>query len=171
MFQTSNFKRNHFLELLDGNNHTIASSYKKKNLWIKYFSHSNSLYTRATRAITIYTPIEEYYLRFFPGKTSVVCTDHIQLKYDNISFTIVKDITNIRIYIGLCYTTFWNSIWKPFLFIKELINCAVCSALCSIVFLLFYFIFFFLFSLFQLVLYISSYIIVCHCALYNKLLI
>jgi len=65
MFQASNLKKNHFLELLDNNYHTITSTYTKGGPWINHFSHLNSLCTRATRAITNYTPIEEYHLRFF----------------------------------------------------------------------------------------------------------
>ena len=38
----------------------------KGSSWFKLPSHSNLLYVRTTRAITDYTPIGEYYLRFFP---------------------------------------------------------------------------------------------------------
>ena len=42
------------------------SYYSKRGLWLKYFGHSNSLYTRASKAIVNHAPIEEYCLRFFP---------------------------------------------------------------------------------------------------------
>ena len=44
----------------------IEPSYSKGESWLKFFGHSNLLCTRASRAIINHTPIEEYYLRFFP---------------------------------------------------------------------------------------------------------
>ena len=64
-FQASDFKGNHFLNLLDDNLHNVKPSYIKGGLWIKYFGHSNLLCTRSTCAITNYTPIGEHCLRFF----------------------------------------------------------------------------------------------------------
>jgi len=68
MFQASNLKGNQFLDLLDNENNIIELSYVKGGSWLKTFSHSNSLYAHATRAITNYTLIGEYRLRFFPRK-------------------------------------------------------------------------------------------------------
>jgi len=56
----------HFLELLDNNNNSLKLTYSKGGSWLKYFGHSNSLCTRATRAIVNHAPIRKYQLRFFP---------------------------------------------------------------------------------------------------------
>ena len=66
IFQASDFKRKHFLNLLDDKIQPIKSLYIKGDLWIKYFGHSNSLCVRASRAITYHALIEEYHLYFFP---------------------------------------------------------------------------------------------------------
>jgi len=65
-FQASNLKGKQFLDLLDGDDNIIELSYVKGRSWLKSFSHSNSLYAQATRAITNYAPIGEYRLIFFP---------------------------------------------------------------------------------------------------------
>jgi len=67
-FQVLNKKSHQFLEFLDDNNNLLEPTYSKGSLWLKYFGHSNSLYTRAIRAIVNHTAIEEYQLRFFPQK-------------------------------------------------------------------------------------------------------
>jgi len=61
-------KGKHFLDLVDNDNNIIEPSYIKGGSWLKYFGHSNSLYTRASRAITNHAPTSEYKLRFFPRK-------------------------------------------------------------------------------------------------------
>ena len=66
MFQALNLKENQFLDLLDDNNNIIEPSYVKGGLWLKTFSHSNSLCARVTRAIINHAPIGKYRLRFFP---------------------------------------------------------------------------------------------------------
>ena len=66
IFQASDNKGRHFLELLDNNLNIIELTYSKGGSWLKYFSHLNSLYTRAIRAIVNHAPIGEYWLRFFP---------------------------------------------------------------------------------------------------------
>ena len=68
IFQASHSKGKHFLNLVDGNENTLELSYIKGSLWLKYFGHSNTLYARASRAITNHTPIGKYQLRFFPRK-------------------------------------------------------------------------------------------------------
>ena len=68
IFQTSDGKRKHFLDLLDDNFDTIKPAYTKGELWLQVFGHSNSLCARATRAITNHAPIGEYWLRFFSNK-------------------------------------------------------------------------------------------------------
>ena len=67
-FQTFDFKGKHFLNLLDDELLPIEPLFTKGGLWIGHFRHSNSLYTRATRAITNHAPIGEYCLCFFPNK-------------------------------------------------------------------------------------------------------
>ena len=65
-FQVSDFKDKLFLDLLDFN--FIESLYIRGSPQIKHFGYLNSLCARAMRAITNYTPISEYCLRFFPRK-------------------------------------------------------------------------------------------------------
>jgi len=76
-FQVSDLKENHFLKLLDDDYHMITSTYIKGGPEINYFSHSNSLCTRITRAITNYAPIREYHLRSFPKENfSCLCRSY-----------------------------------------------------------------------------------------------
>ena len=65
-FQALDMKGKNFLKLVNSDNNIIEPSYIKGSLWLKYFGHSNSLCTRASRAITNHTPTGEYRLRFFP---------------------------------------------------------------------------------------------------------
>jgi len=66
MFQVSDGKGKHFLDLVDNNLNSIEPTYTKGGPWLHIFSHSNLLCACATRAITNHTPIGEYRLRFFP---------------------------------------------------------------------------------------------------------
>ena len=65
---TLNLKGRNFLELLDIDQNSIKLSTIKGSPWLQHFGHSNSLYTRATRAIINYTSIGKYWLRFFSRK-------------------------------------------------------------------------------------------------------
>ena len=65
MFQASDLKGNHFLDLLDIDNKIIKLTYAKGGSWLKLIGHLNLLCAHATRAITNHTPIGEYRLRFF----------------------------------------------------------------------------------------------------------
>ena len=65
-FQASDLKSRHFLELVNSNNNILEPSYSKGGTQLKYFGHSNTLCTRASRAITNHAPIGEYQLCFFP---------------------------------------------------------------------------------------------------------
>jgi len=67
-FQASDGKEKNFLDLVGNNYEDIEPSYIKGGPWLQAFSHSNSLCTCATRAITNHTPIGEYRLRFFPNE-------------------------------------------------------------------------------------------------------
>jgi len=71
MFQVSDLKGNHFLELLDDKYLLVNPTYTKGGPWLKQISHLNSLCARATRAITNHAPIREYRLRFFPRENAV----------------------------------------------------------------------------------------------------
>ena len=76
-FQASDGKGNNFLDLLDNNYNIIKLSYIKEGPWLQAFGHSNSLCTRATRAITNHALIGEYCLRFFPNKNfSCPCNEY-----------------------------------------------------------------------------------------------
>ena len=65
IFQVSDAKEKQFLDLLDSDDNIIEPSYIKCGLWHRYFSHFNSLCTRAMRAIIDHAPISKYRLRFF----------------------------------------------------------------------------------------------------------
>ena len=54
IFQVSELKNNHFLDLLYDELHTIELLYTKRDLWIKQFGYLNLLCTRAIRAIMNY---------------------------------------------------------------------------------------------------------------------
>ena len=68
IFQASDMKGKQFLDLVDSNNNPLELSYIKDGLWLQNFGYSNSLYARASRAITNYVPTGKYRLRFFPNK-------------------------------------------------------------------------------------------------------
>jgi len=67
-FQASDLKGKYFLNLLNSDDNIIELSYIKGRSWLKFFDHSNSLYARASRAITNHAPIGKYRLRFFPSE-------------------------------------------------------------------------------------------------------
>jgi len=67
-FQALDGKGRHFLDLVNHNFKDIKLSYIKGGLWLQSFGHSNSLCTRATRAITNHALIGEYCLRFFSNE-------------------------------------------------------------------------------------------------------
>ena len=52
IFQASDSKEKHFLDLVDSNDNLIKPSYIRRGSWLKFFTYSNSLCTRASRAIT-----------------------------------------------------------------------------------------------------------------------
>ena len=65
-FQALDEKGNQFLDLLDNSNScVIEPSYAKGGPWLQSFRQSNSLCVHTSKAITNYTPIREYRLRFF----------------------------------------------------------------------------------------------------------
>jgi len=61
-FQASDGRGNHFLDLLDDDLNAIEPHQVKGGPWLQFFGHSNSLCTRAMRAITNHAPIGEYRL-------------------------------------------------------------------------------------------------------------
>ena len=65
-FQASDGKGRNFLDLLDDDLNIIEPHVAKGGPWLQAFGQSNSLCTRAARAITNHAPIGEYRLRFFP---------------------------------------------------------------------------------------------------------
>ena len=74
IFQVSELKNNHFLDLLYDELHTIELLYTKRDPWIKQFGYLNLLYARAMRAIMNYASVGEYCLRFFLRKSfSYLC--------------------------------------------------------------------------------------------------
>ena len=88
-FQMSDFKRKHFLNLLDNKLNTIVFLYINGGLWIKHFRHSNLLCVRTMRAITNHALIDEYCLRFFPNEDfSYLC-----ISYPIVSLSYFLNIT------------------------------------------------------------------------------
>ena len=68
-FQVSDGKVRNFLDLVDDDYKDIKLSYIKGGPWFQTFDQtSNSVCARTTRAITNYTLIGEYCLRFFPNE-------------------------------------------------------------------------------------------------------
>ena len=65
-FQASDCNPN----LPDNNYLPIKPTYMKDGTWLKLLGHLNSLYARATRAITNHASIGKYCLRFFPKENS-----------------------------------------------------------------------------------------------------
>jgi len=65
IFQVSDMKSKHFLDLVNNDNNIIELSYIKGSSWLKYFGYSNSLCARASKAITNHILTGEYRLRFF----------------------------------------------------------------------------------------------------------
>ena len=65
-FQVSNFKENHFLNLLNNYYLSIKPTYMKSGLWLNIIDYSNSLCMRVTRTIINHALIGKYWLRFFP---------------------------------------------------------------------------------------------------------
>ena len=88
-FQALDNKGKNFLELLDDESNPLKSLTIKDGPWLQYFGHSNTLCTRATRAIVNHVPIGEYRLRFFPreefecpcGLYPIESRQHILHKY------------------------------------------------------------------------------------------
>ena len=73
VFQASDYKGRSFLNLLDNDLNIIEPLYSKGESWLKYFSHSNLLYARATRVIVNHASISKYCLRFFPQEFACPC--------------------------------------------------------------------------------------------------
>jgi len=64
-FQAPYNKGRYFLDFLDDDLNSIELTYSKGGSWLKFFGYFNSSCTRAIRAITNHTSIEEYQLGFF----------------------------------------------------------------------------------------------------------
>jgi len=96
-FQVSDFKERNFLELLDDDSNSLELSTIKGRLWLQYFGHSNSLCTRATRAIVNYAPIGEYQLNFSLEKSLLVHVVYISLNQDITFYTSVRGSITIGI--------------------------------------------------------------------------
>ena len=60
MFQVSDLKENHFLNLFDNEYLPVNPTYMKDGPWLKKISYLNSLYTRVTRVTTNHAPIKKY---------------------------------------------------------------------------------------------------------------
>jgi len=69
-FQALDYKEKKFLNIDDL---PVKPTYSKDGTWLKLIGHSNTLYTRMTRAITNHASIGEYHLRFF-SRESFACS-------------------------------------------------------------------------------------------------
>ena len=58
-FQALDDKGHDFMDLLDKNSNLIESYTAKGSPWLKFFGHSNLLYTRTSRAIINHIPISK----------------------------------------------------------------------------------------------------------------
>ena len=72
LFNHPTIQGRHFLPFKDRNRQFLQLSHSKDSSWLSYIGQSVTLYTRATRAILNYAPIEEYRQRFFPAE----CTQY-----------------------------------------------------------------------------------------------
>jgi len=96
MFQTSDGKGKHFLDLLDDDFNPIELSYTKDSPWLQAFGHSNSLCAYAMRAITNHAPIGENRLRFLPNMDFFcVHATIIPSNRGNTFFMSAKDLMGI----------------------------------------------------------------------------
>ena len=59
-FQALDLKEKNFLGILDNDSNPLEPYTIQSGLWLQYFSHSNSLCTRATRATVNHASIGEY---------------------------------------------------------------------------------------------------------------
>ena len=146
----------------------------KDSAWLKLLRHSNSLYVRATRAITNHAPIEEYCLRLFSrelfkylcGLYPIKSRCHILQEYRRYNNYWNPNRKSLKHFVA-----FWSLIQELSLFVK-VSSCILLSIkYCCLLFSSFSFSSLF-FSL--LLSYLSSYIVatmVYYCILYNKLLI
>ena len=74
IFQVSEAREKHFLDLLNNDLHSLEPLYSKRGPWLKYFDHSNLL---CARAIVNHAPIKEYHLCFFPKENfSCLCSNY-----------------------------------------------------------------------------------------------
>jgi len=96
-FQVLDLKGKQFLNSLNDDLIDIKLLYTKEGPQIKYFGHSNSLYTRAIKAITNHTPIGEYQLRFFLRKEfSCPCRLYLsQMSYSLVVMLELNDVSEI----------------------------------------------------------------------------
>jgi len=97
MFQASDAKSKWFLDFLDDNLQPLKLLYSNGGSWLKYFGHSNSLCTRASRAIINHALLENINLDSFLMKNLSVHAGNILLKQDNISLISVKGLITIGI--------------------------------------------------------------------------
>ena len=96
-FQALDLKGRNFFKLLNNDSNLLEPSTIKGRLWLQYFGHSNSLCTRATRAIVNYAPIGEYQLNFSLEKSLLVHVIYISLNQDVTFYTSVRGSITIGI--------------------------------------------------------------------------
>jgi len=118
-FQALDLKGHQFLNQYDKDNNPSEPAYSKRDMWLKYFEHSNSLCVRATRAIVNHALISEYRLRFFHREDfSCLCGDypietrwHILHKYRRFN-----KYWNLRRDLISCFILFLEFNYRAFLF-------------------------------------------------------
>ena len=120
-FQVSDDKGCNFLELLDNENNLLEPIYSKDGTWLKYFGHSNSLCSRATRAIINHAPISEYWLRFFPHKDFKCSCGTYPIKTRcHILHDIKITESRLSFFFFLSYFYFIFDLFFIFLFLEHL---------------------------------------------------
>ena len=174
-FQALDEKGNQFLDLLDDSNScVIEPSYAKEGPWLQSFRQSNSLCVHTSKAITNYTPIREYRLRFFTkedfkspcGVYSIESRRYIlhdckrfnsyqNLRRDTLSHFVMflKANPNTFAFLDNSDST---SISRPYNQFYPFFSCSFLFTFCQLV-LLFFSFFFFLFSSYMSAFIVCSY--------------
>jgi len=103
-FQVSDLKEKIFLKLLNDKSNPIELSTIKGSLQFQYFDHSNSLCTRATKAIVNYTSIREYQWNFFPRKEFAYLS---QIRYSLVVILKLNSVSEVQ-YKDMIIDRWWK---------------------------------------------------------------
>lgn len=125
IFQASDYKGKKFLNPIDIDNLLAQPTYSKGSIQLKLIGYSNMLCVRATRAITNYTLIKEYCLRFFPREPfTCLCREYPIESRNHILHNCRRfnNYWNPNRELLLNFIAFVSLIQELSLSIKELLN-------------------------------------------------